>query len=228
MRTPRPQRRYLVPGQALRCLNIGSTTHLSIRPMSPPIRKHRHTVWALLGVAPDSERDILRFFIDRVGLPPKVLRRDLHLTIYHARRLLRGLFDHRESLNIVVEPMYLRFMVMAPGGENPRPDLDPARRSVGVRVKRGCPALAAIHALRSRFYLYETPTVLGVRRPSNHNRNAFGAAHYQPHINLLRAGSGIDRDLTKLGSQFRAAIPTIRFDRLIVRCRSVEDAGTSL
>jgi hypothetical protein len=111
-------------------------------------------------------------------------------------------------------------MVMAPGGENPRPDVDPSINAIGVRIKRDAPGMQQIRAFRARFYPYETQDVLGVRRPSDHAKSAFGARHFQPHITLLRNGSNLDRDLTKIGNLFRASISPIGLNRLVVTCRS--------
>ena len=155
-----------------------------------------------------------------MGLHKGIMKSGLHITIYHARRFLSGLSDYEEDVHIEIDPMHLRFMVMAPGGENPRPDVDPSSSAIGVRLKRKTPEMLQIRMLRSRFYQYETPDILGARRPSNHARSAFGARHFQPHITLMKNGAGIDRDLTKLGEAFRTSISPIRLNRLVVRCRS--------
>jgi hypothetical protein len=107
-------------------------------------------------------------------------------------------------------------MVMAPGGENPRHYLVPAGSKVGIRIQRKNPARPTIHEFRNRILPYETKTVLGTRRPSDHKRNAFGARYFQPHMAILQAGSGVDRDLTKIGKLFRAEILMLRFDRFSV------------
>jgi hypothetical protein len=179
-----------------------------------------HVVWAKLCVSQESERQIHKFFVDYVGLNRGILISDLHVTVYHARRPLLDLSDYEEGTIIEIDPVHLRFMVMAPGGENPRPDVDPSTKAIGVRIKRKAPGILQIRALRAKFYPYETPDVLGKRRPSNHTRSAFGARHFQPHITLIKKGCGIDRDLTKIGEAFRAAISPIRLDRFVVRCRS--------
>lgn len=65
-------------------------------------------------------------------------------------------------------------------------------------------------------YYCMRPEVLGSRRPSTHKANAFGARHFQPHVALLRPGSGIDRDLTKLGTVFRQKMQSLTFDRFCI------------
>ena len=109
-----------------------------------------------------------------------------------------------------------RFMVLAPGGENPRLDLDPAQRQVGIRVHRRSTAMSGILGLRKRLLRHETQRVLGYRTPSTDRSSAFGARYFQPHMAMLRAGSGIARDLRLLGVVFREKLGNLRFDRFVV------------
>ena len=76
--------------------------------------------------------------------------------------------------------------------------------------------MPVIMAFRQRLLVYETQAVLGNRRPSTHRTNAFGARHFQPHMALLKPGSGIDRDLTKLGKLFRDHVRDLTFDRFVI------------
>ncbi|WP_271618937.1 hypothetical protein [Bradyrhizobium sp. CCBAU 51745] len=154
---------------------------------------HRHSVWAMLFVARDSEDAIRRFLMHDMGLRSAHLHERLHLSVYHARRAIPGLKDCEEPITIEVPSEDLRFMAMAPGGENPRPEIDPARCHVGVRIRRTSTATGAIRALRARFYPLETLDVIGVRQPSNHQRNAFGARHFQPHVTLIRPNNGLNQ-----------------------------------
>jgi hypothetical protein len=107
-------------------------------------------------------------------------------------------------------------MVLAPGGENPRPELDPGYLKVGIRIHRSSIARGAILEFRRRLLRYETQRVLGNREPSCDRTSAFGARSFQPHMALLHAGSGIDRDLAPLGASFRCALGHLTFDRFIV------------
>jgi hypothetical protein len=175
-------------------------------------------VWAFLFVSNESKRDIETFLLD-LGIQRDFLHPRLHLTVYHARRRIPGLKDLEENCRLDIVSSDLRFMAMAPGGENPRSNIDPSACNLGVRVRRNSTSAAEILALRARFYPFETDRVLGERLPSSSTRNAFGARHSQPHITLLRPGNGVDRDLTKIGTAFRCAIKTIVFDRFVVKCR---------
>jgi 2'-5' RNA ligase len=67
--------------------------------------------------------------------------------------------------------------------------------------------------LRERLIAFESPDALGNRKPSSRARSAFRARSFQPHMTLLRPGSGIDPDLTKLGATFRAHFDALHFDR---------------
>lgn len=70
---------------------------------------------------------------------------------------------------------------------------------------------------RNRLLEYETPDVLGSRKASDHRRNAFGARHFQPHMTLLMAGSGVCRDLKEIGEPFRQVMGMLRFDRFEIK-----------
>ena len=107
-------------------------------------------------------------------------------------------------------------MVMYPGGENPRPELDPAMLTVGIRVQRQSAARATILEFRTRLTDHENRRVLGARAPSTDKSSAFGARTYQPHMSILRPGSEIDRDLKAIGERFRQTIGDLTFDRFVV------------
>lgn len=176
-------------------------------------KRLRHEVWAQLFLCDaDSER-LRKFMMDRFGMRSRCIVGKMHITVYHARRLMNDLEPTVESVRIVLPASETRFMVMAPGGENPRPNLIPGQRKVGIRVQRRSVAMPLILGLRERLLKYETPDVLGSRRPSTHRTNAFGARSFQPHMTVLRAGSGVDHDLTTLGNPFREHVGDLTFDR---------------
>jgi hypothetical protein len=179
----------------------------------------------MLWLSSTSEADVHDFFLTEFRLKRRYLKSQLHLSVYHARRPLLGLNEYEEHVDVAVNTQGLRFMVMAPGGENPRPDIDPSANPIGVRLQRGAPAMEDILALRRKFYSYESPRVLGRRRPSTDRRSAFGAHEYQPHIALLRRGSGLEHDLRRVSSEFRARIGSLRFDRFTVKFRSPLASG---
>lgn len=185
-------------------------------------------VWAQLFLCDCAKvLDLLR---TKCGIKRKSLVQRMHITIYYARRPMWGVITETEAVNVAIPTAETRFVVMAPGGENPRPELDPAKRKVGIRVQRSNVARKAIQKLRNRLLHHETPEVLGGRRPSTHSSNAFGARHFQPNMALVRPGNGIDQDLTKLGVIFRREIDTLTFDTFAVEIfqRDVHGSRTAL
>ena len=140
-----------------------------------------------------------------------------------------GLLNSTESVNIEVPASDTRFMVLVPGGENPRPSIEPARLKVGIRVQHQSIAMPAIQSLRQRLIDYETPSLLHSRPQSTAKRSAFGARSFQAHIALIRAGSGIDRDLTLLGVPFRSIVGNLRFDKFLIEtvCLTENEGGTT-
>lgn len=177
---------------------------------------YQFEVWGYFSVSRKSEMEIFDFFKNEIGIPPHLIVRNLHLSVYHARRPMPNLQEVAKRCHLTIDTMDLRFMVMAPGGENPRPNLIPARRKVGVRVIRTSSFRGKIYEYRNLLIEHETPRVLGRRKQSTKTKNAFGARHFQPHITLLNAGTGIDTNLTIVGDAFRDSIQEIHFDKFVV------------
>jgi len=141
---------------------------------------------------------------------------------------MQGLLNTTETIDIAVPASDTRFMVMAPGGENPRPNIEPASRKVEVRIQRQSAGMPAIQVLRQRLIEFETPLILGYRPKSTARSSAFGARSFQAHIGLIRAGSGIDRDLTLLGAHFRSKVGVIRFDKFLIETICLTSDGSSV
>ena len=173
-------------------------------------------VWAQLQLAASDEARLRSFLVSACGVPPKRIAARMHVTVYYARRPMPGLAPSTEPAIVRVPAVDTRFMVLAPGGENPRPELDPARRKVGIRIRRNTDAMNSILTYRQRLLDVETDQVRGARKPSDRRRNAFGARHFQPHMTLLLAGSGIGRELRPIGEAFRASVGDLTFDRFVV------------
>ena len=175
-------------------------------------------IYAMLRVEWETEQWIRDIFMYSYDIPESAISNQFHLTVYHARRLIPGIIEKSVPVQITADVAETRFMVFTPGGENPMPGLNPGQRSVGIRLTRRNKAISHIQDLRKSLYELETPDVIGRQRtPTSAWRNAFGARHYQPHIKLLDPGSGIDRDLTKLGAIFRSEIEVIKFDLFEVK-----------
>ncbi len=183
-------------------------------------RTHDYELYALLLVTKASEERVSSFLAQMGGIRKSVIRRGLHLTVYYARRPLPGLVEGTWPVHISANTDETRFMVLAPGGENPRPEIDPRRHSIGIRLTRRNRAIADIQQLRKSVYQLETDRVVGCRKRTTAWTSCFGARHYQPHITLLRSDSRIQHDLTEIGSAFRSEVEGIEFDRFQIKVRS--------
>lgn len=186
----------------------------------PSSSHHQLEVYALLWLTRECEGRI-RDFLHSAGVPVSAIQRGMHLTVYYGRRPLPGLPLVRKPATITADVFETRFMVLAPGGENPRPELDPARRSVGIRLTKRNRAIAEIQKMRRSIYELETLRVVGTRKRTTAWTNCFGARHYQPHIKLMRPGSEIERDMRPLGESFRAAFNEISFGKYEVKVRRI-------
>lgn len=173
-------------------------------------------VWAQLLLSQQDVARIEEFLCITCGLRRRAVSRRMHLTVYHARRPMPQIVSGLESAQVFLPAVDTRLMVLAPGGENPRPELEPNCRSIGIRVHKQSDAYTHIQLYRSRLLAFETPKLLGKRKPSTANKSAFGARHFQAHMTLLKPGSGIDRDLTLVGCMFREKIGILTFDRFII------------
>jgi hypothetical protein len=173
-------------------------------------------VWAQLLLSNADCELVRKFLIEEQHFKPKHVVKNMHITVYHARRPMLGVDSLLEEISLSVPVSDTRFMVMAPGGENPRLDLEPAYRKVGIRVQWQSAAMTEIQKYRERLTKHETPEVLGRRRPSKRRTSAFGARSFQAHMSLLRAGSGVHRDLTIIGQAFRSQLSALHFDRFII------------
>ena len=174
---------------------------------------NKYEVNAILWVSGDCEEQISRFLLDELGVRKGAIQKWMHLTVYHGRRPLPGLMEGTSLVRVTADTDETRFMVLFPGGENPRTELVPGKRSVGIRLTRRNQAINEIQQLRKSVYRLETQQVVGKRHPTTSWRNCFGARHYQPHIKLLKPGNRVERDLTIIGRSFRDKIKLIEFDR---------------
>ena len=151
------------------------------------------------------------------GIQPGTISRNLHVTLYSSPMRLPELRSSREEVRIDCDISETRFMLMAPGGENPRPEISSAFNKVGIRFTRRNVGIESIQNLRRRVCYYETPEILGRRRPSTHTHNAFGAREFQPHMTLLKPGAKIGADLYEIGAAFRRHFQYICLDNFVVK-----------
>ena len=174
----------------------------------------KYEVRGLLWVTRESEKRIRLFLADQ-GVPEKFVASGLHLTVYYGRMALPGIQVGSRTVNVIANTSETRFMPMTPGGESPRPEVDPNEHRIGLRLTKRNRAIGQIQGFRAGYYEREKTTITSeICKPTKAWTSAYGAPRYQPHITVLKPGSGIDSDLTKLGEAFRREIEEIEFGRL--------------
>ena len=174
-------------------------------------------IYYLLYLSFESEEQIRKFLVNHCDIPAELIQRGMHLTLYHGRRLMPSLEMDTKFLSIKANIDETRFMVLAPGGENPRSNLIPSQRSIGIRLTKRNKAIMEIINLRRNAYQHEPKFKSGYgkgkRSKTTDWRNSFGARHYQPHIKLIKPGTNIDKNLTILGDALRNNIKNITFSK---------------
>lgn len=176
-------------------------------------------IWAQLFLSKTDSDRIRDFLVNDIGIKSKFIVKHMHMTVYHGRRPMPGVIESHENIHFILPALETRFMVMAPGGENARPNLIPGKRKVGIRIHRQSPAMKVLKVYRDRLINLETKAVLGKRQKSNMRRNAFGSRYFQPHLAIIEAGSGIAQDLTWIGKLFRETLGNLIFDKFIVEVK---------
>lgn len=168
----------------------------------------------MLFLSKESESLIKQFFISEINIKPEFIVNKMHLTGYYSRRLM--LVDPaKQSVDIKIPINETRVMVMAPDGENPKPNLIPATRKVGIQIRKI--AMNDIYKFREKMLKYESKKVLDNRNPSNKSRNAFGSCHFQTHISLLKPRSMIQSNLRPVGKKMRNELKEIHFDKFVIK-----------
>ena len=99
-------------------------------------KKPTYQIFALLFLNKKNEEEISHVLTNICKIPKECVQRRMHMTIYHSRRPLPGVSFGSWSENIKANIDETRFMVLAPGGENPKANLIPSERSVGIRLTK--------------------------------------------------------------------------------------------
>ncbi len=176
------------------------------------IKENKFECYFLLYLSHQSEKNIKKFLLEKMKINEEHIQRGMHLTVYYGRRKL-PIDVEQTFLSIESDTSESRFMVFAPGGENPRPNLKPSLRSVGIRLTKRNIAIPHILKLRRNIYKYESNYIK--RSNTTDWKSAFGSRHYQPHIKLLKPGTLINDDLTLIGNEFRNSIKKIEFSKFV-------------
>ena len=133
----------------------------------PRPKSHFHDVHVLLWVIRKYEVLITKLLSRDCEIPRYTTQRAMHLTVYHGRRPLPGLVVGRRSVQAVTDALKTRVMVLAPGGENPRPELELSRPTGRNPPNQAEGAIEQIRRVRASIYRLETPAVIGKRTPTS-------------------------------------------------------------
>lgn len=126
--------------------------------------RHFYEIYGILWVTRICEARIADLLSYKAGIPTEAVQRGMHLTVYYGRRPLLGLTHQSLPVKIFADASETRFMVLAPGGENPRPNLEPSRRSVGIRLTKRNTAIRQVLELRRSIYQSEPARWPGNRK----------------------------------------------------------------
>jgi len=184
------------------------------------MRSKVYNIYALLWIDRDSEKEISNVLKKKCGISEEYIQRGMHLTIYHGKRKLPRIKPSTTYEIIKSNVNETRFMVFAPGGENPRKDIDPIKRPVGIRLTRRNIAIPRILELRRSIYKHENQTpIKNWKQKTSDWKNAFGSSHYQAHMTIIRPGSNVNKKLTVLGNIFRKELKNIYFRKFEIKER---------
>jgi hypothetical protein len=172
-----------------------------------------YEIWAQILLSKEDCERIKEFLVAEVGINQGFVIPNMHLTFYHSQVLIPEIKPTEKDIYIILPASETRFMVMVVGGENPLPGVDPGMNKIGIRIQRRSSVVDEIIEMRNELSRYETREILGDRSPSSRKKSAFGSRYFQPHISLLKPGSGISSDLTVIGQLFREKIGDLVFDK---------------
>ena len=119
-----------------------------------------------MSLTAESELSIRKFFNKEYYIDNTRIARNMHLTLYHSRRPMLSLTEYSKQVNYSIDTLDTRFMVMAPGGENPRPNISASKNKVGIRIKRSCEFRSIIDKYREAIIKHEDQKALGARKKS--------------------------------------------------------------
>ena len=174
-----------------------------------------YSLFVLMYLSFEDQKKITSFFMDKYQVSPDSIERGMHITIYHSRRPIYSLNKSQSIVSIDVDVKETRFMVLAPGGENPKPNLIPSKRSIGIRLTKRNIAIPDILKIRREAFKNETSFLN--RKNTTDWQNAFGARNFQPHIKLLRPGNKLPYNLKDVGNDFRETFNKLNFTKIIVK-----------
>ena len=166
----------------------------------------------------------LKKVLAKIGINEHAFVKNPHLTIYYAKTNLSFVRPFEKSCDIQIPAEFLRFMVMAPGGENAREEITPRFHKIGLRIQRQAGAMEDIYQLRQEM-IDQEGEMLKVRPPSTMRRSAFGAPNFQPHMTILNPNNSIQDQLKPYGDALRESLGMLYFDHYCLRKNAIQELG---
>jgi hypothetical protein len=77
-------------------------------------KPHATEIWAQLCLCEKDHARIRDFLVSEFGIKPRYIVKNMHITVYHARRPMPGVSSVREPARVKLAAAETRFMVMAP------------------------------------------------------------------------------------------------------------------
>jgi hypothetical protein len=175
----------------------------------------KYNLFVLMFLSIEDENKITSFFEQKFNIPTNLIVRGMHITMYHTQIPINLPITDKKIISIDADVKETRFMVMAPGGENPKKNINPASKSIGIRLTKRNIAIPSILEIRRK--IYQNEPIFKNRKNTSDWKNAFGAKNFQPHMTLLKPGNNISDDLTKVGTLFRENFQDLKFQKILVK-----------
>ena len=175
----------------------------------------KNNLFVLMFLSIEDENRITSFFEGRFNIPTNFIVRGMHITLYHSQIPINLPIKDNTKISIDADVKETRFMVMVPGGEKPKKNINPASKSVGLRLNKRNNAIPS--SLEMRRKIYQNEPDLKNRKNTSDWRNAFGAKNFQPHMTLLKPGNSMPNDLSEVGTLFRDNFQELNFQKLLVK-----------
>ena len=112
-----------------------------------------------------------------------------------------------------------RFMVMSPGGDNPRNKKSVHRSKIGIRFTKRSPLFNELDAIRQHLSFLDNQALPLTSSNTGRNDNAYGVKRFIPHITLINRNNNLPNNLHGLGAKFREDIREITFSDIKIEVK---------
>ena len=164
--------------------------------------------------------DQINSFLKKWGVSEKCLFQSHHLTIYEIPLLKFSEFSLNESKILQIHEVQMnrtylsdetRFMVMSPGGDNPKNKKSVHRSKIGIRFTKRSALFNELDAIRKHLSFLDNQAIPLTSSKTGRNDNAYGIKRFIPHITLINRNNNLLNNLYDLGAAFREHLPEITF-----------------